>query len=109
MRIPGRANVTGPAQSPNEKARPCWAGSRLAPEQHLLAVGAEPRDELLSLRGGEVRHCVLNEHPILPVVVGILVDLNSVGLSAERAVDFNSHISHDISSFPFLYLNYNTI
>ena len=93
---------------PRRKSPPFRAGSWLAPEHRFLALWAQLGDELFSLRGGEVGHCVLDEHAILPVIVGILVDLNGVGLSAEGAVNFNDCISHDISSFPFLYLNYST-
>ena len=93
---------------PRRKSPPFRVGSWSAPEHHFLALGTQLGDELFSLRGGEVGHCVLDEHAILPVIVGILIDLNGVGLSAEGAVDFDNRISHGISSFPFLYLNYST-
>ena len=92
---------------PRRKSPPFRVGSWSAPEHRFLALGAQLGDELFSLRGGEVGHCILDEHAILPVIVGILIDLNGVGLSAEGAVDFDNRISHGIISFPFLYLNYS--
>ena len=101
MEVPGRANVAGAPQFPNRKAYPFGQALGSLTEYHFLAFGAQLGDELFSLRGGEVGHCVLDEHPILPVVVGVLIDLNSVDLSADGAVDFNDCISHGISSFLF--------
>lgn len=108
MEVPGRANVAGATQFPNRKAYPFGQALGSLTEYHFLTLGTQLGDELFSLRGSEVGHCVLDEHPILPVVVGVLIDLNSVDLPADGAVDFNDCISHGINSFPFLYLNYNT-
>jgi hypothetical protein len=55
-----------------------------------LAIGTQTRNQLLPLRGGQVRHGVLNEFSATPIIVCGLIYLHFVMVTAKGALDNDS-------------------